>query len=187
VILLLAMAVVVGGAARPAAGPVSRPNDTEGVPWSMARPLTWSDFLGKPPQTGQEGALTSYSLRYQTSCRGRRFEFSAAAVFLPRESWVKPAVLADPRLERATLKHEQTHFDLTEAFARQIRQSLATAADPCGRRSEPVQTAADRLVEQEAAMQARYDEESRHGLDAAGHERWDRHVAEWLLSLSAFR
>jgi hypothetical protein len=159
----------------------------DGVTWSMGRPLAWSDFLAEPPQTGQEGALTSYSLRYRTSCRGRKFEFSVDAVFLPGASWVKPTVLADPRLERATLQHEQTHFDLTEAFARQIRRGFATAAEPCGKGADAATAAADRLIAREADVQSEYDRESRHGLDADGQRLWQTRVSAMLAELGSYR
>lgn len=157
----------------------------QGLPWSADRRLTWADFQAAAPTTGVEGALTAYNLLYGVRCVGVAFHYDVAAVFLPRQSWVKAVVLADSDERARTLKHEQTHFDLTEVYARRLRKYLHDAYDPCRSGTTPVREGADRLVARESADQDRYDDETRHGLDAAGQRVWDADVAAWLAELAA--
>jgi hypothetical protein len=136
---------------------------------------------------GGEGALTGYSLLFGTRCVGTAFDSEVAAVFLPHLSWVKPVVLSDPAMRASTLRHEQTHFDLTEVYARRLRKYLAEAYDPCGPRSDEVRTGAERYISGEALEQRRYDEGTRHGLLTADQAAWQRNVEGWLADLDAYR
>jgi hypothetical protein len=145
--------------------------------WSATRRLEWSDFRGAAPSDGSGGALTAYTLLYGVRCNGARFEASAIAAFLPHRSWVKPAVLADPRLSRQTLAHEQTHFDLTEVYARRLRAHFADLYDPCRTGAAQARDGAERIISAEAAAQRRYDDETRHGLIPERQLQWDLHVA----------
>src|SRR5688572_19680249 len=100
-------------------------------PWSAARRLRWSDFRGRPPERGEEGAKTGYALFYAWKCRGEAFDFRVIAAFRPRQSWVKAVVVKDTAQSRSTLGHEQTHFDLAEMHARKMRQYFTALPDAC--------------------------------------------------------
>src|SRR5262245_55636018 len=94
----------------------------DAIPWAAARPLVWTDFKANAPTTGAEGAHTAYLIVYGSRCRGTTFQFLATAAFLPDQSWVKRVVLNNPAVNRRTLTHEQTHFNLTEVHARRMRK-----------------------------------------------------------------
>jgi hypothetical protein len=158
----------------------------EAMPWSMARPLAWSDFRGAPVLTGQEGARTAYGLFYAVRCVKREFEYRVVAAFLPKDSWVKPAVVVDPAESRRTLGHEQTHFDLAEIYARRMRETFSLLPNPCGRPEAELDSLAERFVRAEDAMQRTYDAETRHGLSAADQTRWDEQVARDLAALRKY-
>ncbi|HVT46253.1 MAG TPA: DUF922 domain-containing protein [Vicinamibacterales bacterium] len=153
------------------------------VPWAADRPLVWSDFRAQAPAGGPEGALTAYSLLQDVRCTGTAFEFRVTAAFLPQRSWVKPPVLANPALSARTLRHEQTHFDLTEVHARLMRQYFAELYEPCRQDEAVLQRAADRFVADEAAEQSRYDADTHHGLAAPAQTRWDEDVRQRLAEL----
>lgn len=157
-----------------------------GIPWDRTRPVRWADFQGTPPDSGAEGAQTGYSLLYGVSCTGATFDYDVSAVFLPSRSWVRALVLADPDEARRTLRHEQTHFDITEVHARRLRKVLHDIYDPCRTGRADVPAEAERIIAAEADAQQRYDDETRHGLDAARQRAWDKNVAGWLSELEAF-
>jgi hypothetical protein len=175
----------------PSAGPLAATLATELTPlnavaWSADRPLAWRDFQGQPPASGSEGALTAYSLFQALRCTGRSFEFRVVAAMLPHQSWVKPEVLASSALNARTLRHEQTHFDLSEVHARRMRKYFAGLYDPCGETEDRLRASADRFVQDEAAAQTRYDGETRHGLALDAQARWDRDTSERLAELREF-
>jgi hypothetical protein len=161
-------------------------SSAHGIVWSAARPLAWSDFKAAAPADVSEGALTGYSLFYGMRCTGRAFEFVVSAVFLPDQSWVRPVVLADPHLKSATLDHEQTHFDISEVFARRMRKYFAELNRPCTRPDDELKKSADQIVHDESDEQARYDRETRHGLSANAQQAWDHDVQNRLATYGSF-
>lgn len=194
VIVLMATAACVPP--QPAGGPGSSPliqtleremSPHEAVPWSASRRLTWGDFRGVPPVGEKERAAeTAYSLFYAVSCKGRTFDFGVVAAVLPRQSWVRPAVLTDAVQNSRTLRHEQTHFDLTEVHARRMRRYFAELSQPCVKSSSELEALSDRLIREETAAQRRYDEETSHGRLAQRQATWDADVARQIAALGKF-
>jgi hypothetical protein len=156
--------------------------DDHAFPWSVSRPLTWSDFQGSPPGDGSEGAKSSYTLYSAWRCRGERFEFRVIAGFRPRESWVKAIVLNDGRQRRTVLGHEQTHFDLAELHARKMRLAFGELAGPCQQTDADLSALARRLAQEEKAEQRRYDAETNHGLIAAKQAAWTLQTRQRLAA-----
>jgi len=151
-----------------------------GLPWSAARPLRWSDFQGVPRQGGDEAARTAYGIYYAWKCRGRAFEFRAIAAFHRQESWVEPAVVQDSAQGPRTLRHEQTHFDIAEVYARRMRRLFRELADPCARSDRDLTAAAEHLLDEERATQRRYDAETGHGLRRREQAAWEAEIGRQL-------
>ena len=171
----------------PAAGSEPALDDTQDVvPWLPSRPLTWDDFRGSAPLGGVEGARTVYLLSYEWRCRGIDFSFAVKAVVLPSRSWVKPHVLTTPTESRRVLRHEQTHFNLTESYARRMRRFFKGLYNPCGLVEERLRDMAERFVQDEGDAQRQYDEETGYGLKPQAQDRWDRDAVEALEQLAAF-
>jgi hypothetical protein len=150
--------------------------------WSDGRRLTWDDFQGSPPTEGREGAKTFYSLYTVWRCRGNAFEFRVMAGFRPRQSWVKRAVLDDPEQRQTVLAHEQTHFDIGELHARNMRQVFAHLAGACRKTDADLGAIVDRLAEAEKVEQRRYDAETNHGLLAGPQAEWSQRVRRRLAA-----
>jgi hypothetical protein len=190
--LAAAVACAPGGRiGAPAAEPLAARLDEEiarrgAVPWSD-RLLSWEDFSGKAPvDPGDRGAQTAYTIFHAVQCSGERFEFRVVAAMLPQESWVVPAVRRDPALSSRTLRHEQTHFDLSEVHARRLRQHFVGLSRPCARTTSELDTLAGRFMKDEAEAQRRYDSETRHGRSQDPQRDWNADVARQLLSLDQF-
>lgn len=176
---------------RPAASlafraPFQSPATASELAWSSSRPLTWEDFRGKPPTDGEEQARTVYLLSFESRCRGVEFTFNVTALMLPTQSWVKPFVQATQAGGVRVLRHEQTHFDLTEIYARRMRRFFKDLYDPCGQPDERLREAVDRYVKEESDAQGRYDSETQYGRNDQAQARWDHDVSEMLSSLAAF-
>jgi hypothetical protein len=152
----------------------------QAIPWAAGWRLAWTDFQGSPPSAGNEGARTAYGLYFAWSCRGAAFAFQVVAALHPRRSWVKAAVVRDARENPRILRHEQTHFDLTEVYARRMRRHFATLTRPCSRTDAELRAVARQLVEEEKAMQRRYDGETNHGLRDDRQAAWNADVARML-------
>ena len=155
----------------------------DAFPWSLKRPLTWADFKGEPPRSGGAAAETAYTLQYGARCTGQTFEFRVVAAFRPKDSWVRPSVLKQPADSVRALRHEQTHFDLTEVHARRMRRHFAELIAPCRVSTDDLSDIAERMVKEENAAQQQYDAETDHSRIAAEQARWDKEVASQLSSL----
>jgi hypothetical protein len=194
----LLFCAVVAGCAGATPPPASAPTPTPAqaaapaaavpseIRWARDRKLAWTDFRGPAPANGAEGARTVYLLSYGSRCRGEDFSFDVSAVFLPAQSWVKPRVLTSPSESARVLGHEQTHFDLTEVYARRMRRYFAGLYNPCALVDEQLRESVDRFVKDEAESQRRYDQETGHGLMVERQRAWDRTVAELLGELAKF-
>jgi hypothetical protein len=156
------------------------------IAWSLNRPLTWDDFRATPPTDGEEQAKTVYLLSYESRCRGQDFNVDVTAIMLPSQSWVKPFVRATVAGSARVLRHEQTHFNLTEVHARRMRRYFKELYNACGLPDERLREAVDRFVREESEAQGRYDRETQYGRNDLAQKRWDQDVADMLSSLATF-
>jgi hypothetical protein len=159
----------------------------EGMVWAGRRPLAWPDFKGRPPtEVSAVAAQTNYALLHGARCTGAKFEFRVVAAFLPNESWVRPSMLRGPAESARALRHEQTHFDVTEVHARRLRRYYAELMAPCRIASNDLAAAASRIGRDEKAAQAQYDAETDNGRTPAQQARWDRDIAGQLTALAKY-
>ena len=90
--------------------------------WDANRPLTWADFRGpKPKKVKKRFVAVTYSgLRYRfRKDSSGKIRFAIVSYFDPTKSWKKRR---QPGTE--LLNHEQTHFNITELYARRTRQTV---------------------------------------------------------------
>jgi hypothetical protein len=155
-------------------------------PWSEKRRLSWSDFLGTPDFASDASAMTAYAISYEATCEGPTFTFHVSNTFQPERSWVKPTLLLRMTIERLTLQHEQTHFDLGEVHARQMRQAMRELKAPCERPEDERRAIAERVMREDGTVQRRYDHETEFGVNLARQREWETSVARQLKTLKAF-
>lgn len=177
---------------RTAAGPSltesinNRVKELGAFPWGLKRPLVWADFTGDPPRESPAAAETGYSLLHGVRCTGSVFEYRVVAAFRPDHSWVRPEILKRPTDSARALRHEQTHFDLTELHARRLRRYFMELVAPCKSSQGDLSQVAERYVHDEANAQAQYDRETDHGRKPTEQSRWDKDVDSQLFSTSKF-
>ncbi len=159
--------------------------EDEKIPWSVDRKLSWEDFRGIPNQADDFVASTnsgiSFSFSIQESNQNRALSYNVVSNFYPDLSWYRP-----DRVSEYILKHEQTHFDISELFARKLRKELAQIEN------EPdFQDLAKRHYEQIEAqrreMQLHYDKESDHSNKEADELRWRKYIAAQLAEYDAWK
>ena len=159
----------------------------DAIVWAPRRLLTWADFKGEAPgDAGVVVARTNYTIIHGMQCVGRKFEYRVVAGFRTKESWVRHAILRTPADSSRALRHEQTHFDLSEVHARRLRRYFAELMAPCNLSSSDLSSSANRMERDEKAAQARYDEETDNGRNAAQQARWDKEVDAQLGALVKF-
>jgi hypothetical protein len=152
------------------------------IEWSKERKLRWQDFMMRPPAWSSDDSHSWVGLDVTWTC-GAEFVFDVRAIFDPSRSWVRPGSQED-----SLLRHEQTHFDLTELAARQLRKHLAGMSDPCS--TSTTIREIDRVIgDQRQAWeqeQKRYDRDTRHGSEQTRQEFWGSRTKRQLDQLKQF-
>jgi hypothetical protein len=198
-IAMAAAMIVVAGCAATSAGRATarEPSLTEtidaqiaredAIAWTLRRRLTWADFKGTAPDnSGVLGAQTAYRIIDGVRCVGTTFEYRVVAVFRAKESWVRHDILRTPADSARALRHEQTHFDLSEVHARRLRRYFIELIAPCKMSSDDLSTASNRMEREEKAAQQLYDSETDHGRNLTHQARWDKEVDAQLFALGKF-
>lgn len=156
------------------------------IPWTAATPLAWTQFRGVPRATYSTVALTSTAVTYQIGCLKQEVRFAALATFSTMDSWVRSDIPPDTLAGPQTLRHEQTHFDLAEVLARELRRALRSARGLCPHNLSRARQVFDRLNAVSQAQNARYDLETAHGTALDAQASWSALVHARLDSLDAY-
>ena len=172
----------------PAAGPArqtppAKPAPVPMITWSAGRRLTVADFQARPPMGDPLSASTASNIKADAACKDYVFSSTVAATFDPNTSWVR-----SQKVSENLLRHEQLHFDITEAYARIMRQKLQLfAAKANCEKLQPGFNNTTKLVY--AAWdneQNRYDQETNHGLNTVRQAAWEKQTAAKLEMLKPF-
>jgi len=150
--------------------------------WSPSRPLTWADFKSQPTPADKLAALTSATIDVQAACQDFKFNSTVRAVFIPTESWVREATKASPNL----LRHEQVHFDITELYARKLRQKISLSKFDCEHLQPRFKNLTNAVFAEWQKEEARYDQETNHGLAADRQKSWEINIQNQLSRLAQF-
>jgi hypothetical protein len=179
--LLMPLLLALSGQASTTSQP-AKPVKAEPIPWSATRRLTAADFLGRP--NSALAASTSSDIKATVGCLDFVFNGSAQATFDPNTSWIR-----DPKhVTEALLRHEQLHFDITEIYARKLRQKMVTfkqTAD-CGKLQPAFNNLTKGVYAEWGREEARYDQQSNHGLNVAQQAAWEQQVQQKLDQLKEF-
>jgi hypothetical protein len=148
--------------------------------------LTWSDFEGAPDPNSPFSANTSSGIFYSWSMRGsslgKKYKYEVASFFIPQKSWVKVG-----KASANLLAHEQLHFDITELFARKLRQEMVEFDFEKSKDVKSDLQALYKKMEMERAlMQKKFDVETRHSMNEAAQLEWQKLVKEELKWLEQF-
>jgi hypothetical protein len=156
------------------------------LPWSAQHPVVWADFRGKPRLGTATAAQTSSGVSYMLQCRDAHLAFAVLAAFAPAESWVRPDVPRSSTASAPTLRHERTHFGISELFARRLRAELATSEGICPHHTKDARRIFDQLKSATDDLQNRYDKETAHGTNAGSQAQWERKIGADLESMKRY-
>ena len=146
--------------------------------WNENRQLTWEDFQGVPNRGDDFVASTnsgiSFSFSYNVRGGKMTMDYEVLCNFYPELSWYKP-----DKVSPYILKHEQTHFDISELFARKLRKVMAETEfsnDP----KEKINALYSDIERLRQEMQDSYDLESDHSKNKEAELQWRAFVEKEL-------
>ena len=150
----------------------------------------WGLFEGKInpdhlAQMGQStGAVTVSSITFSTQqSSANEATVLITARFHTQESWTRYPNLNQPV---AALNHERRHLDITEVYARKLRQAVSKTRFSSNHYIKELDRLFKDYVTQHRAEQVRYDQETSHSTIAEEQKKWDEKIDRWLNELSDF-
>ncbi len=160
-------------------------NDSEKMSWSETRKLAWEDFQGRPDQSADYVASTNsgitFSYSYSEKNGERELDWTVQSHFYPKLSWYKKDKVSD-----YILKHEQTHFDITELHARMLRKKLENNRFS-KRLKQEIETVYRENENERREMQQKFDSETTHSINREKELVWEVYVAELLKAHSRWK
>lgn len=170
-ILLLCLLALFSGCAVTKA-PV---DDEKILMWNKDKPVAWTDFKGPIDPETKWGAVTISFIAYQVLDKKK---VMVTACFNREESW--KAYTRDDLLQ-----HEQYHFNITEIFAREMRQIVSS------KKIKPETNEFKILysdkIKASGEMQKEYDEITQHGQNKDQQVLQEKIIDDKLKALDEFQ
>jgi predicted secreted Zn-dependent protease len=158
------------------------PKVEKSINWSITK-LTWADFEGKMSKSDPYDAVTSSGVSNEFSGKDFKLNFDVSAKFYPKKSKKKKN-----NQTAELLNHEQRHFDITEIFARKLRQSILNSTF---KGLNKIGTTVNKMYSKNNSlwqkMQTKYDKETNHSKNETEQKMWDSKIDDLLESLSAYK
>jgi hypothetical protein len=158
------------------------PKKLEGdtIVWRPDSLLKIDDFKGKANKGPMvEGLACTGLLLYPKETNGE-MDFYVEAIFVKSKSFIKDN-------SAYTLKHEQLHFDVTELYARLLRQKLLqTDFKKVRNIVQEISTIYHNISDEENREQQKYDGDTEHGMNPAKQQVWEDNIKKQLHDLDSF-
>ncbi len=150
------------------------------ITWKASERLTWHDFKGKIPNKARAAATTASGITYRFSTTGNRdhmkVDFKVDTYFYPNKSWYQPELCDD-----VILSHEQLHFDISELYARKLKERLNQAKFTRKNIKSKVKVIYRKINEELNDFQNKYDNETNFSRDREQQLIWNENIAQQLL------
>lgn len=147
--------------------------------WNASRPLTWSDYKGRPDPRSNAAASTSTYLGIEYNIDQKGFTYKIQCFFSKTKSW--GAAKTD-----LVLKHEQGHFDIAEIFARKLNKRMSEYRFNQSSYKTDLKTIYDNITSEKEAFQDLYDTETDHSRKKEAQEEWLKKIEKMLDEYKAF-
>lgn len=148
--------------------------------WNKQRPLAWEDFQGTPEMDEVESAQATTGVALEFQFRENpendswEYKYRVHSYFLPALSWYKTN-----DKNYYLLEHEQTHFDISELFARKLKKELSELI-PSESLGDDAEKIYNRMQKEHALLQNKYDAESNHSLNVDRELEWQKRIQDSL-------
>lgn len=157
------------------------------IAWSASRKLKWEDFKGTPksedfPDVAAQ-TYCGFGFRTNRITIFKNATIIAQNIFDCSQSWVRP----DQKYREDLLEHEQTHFDLCEVYARQLRKALLEKKLTVFNLNKETSTVYEAIFKQYVARQQLYEKETGNGLKKEEQARWSHFIALELEALHQYQ
>jgi len=141
-------------------------------------------FLAKPDRRSAYAALTvtnwHYSYNSKISGNNLHIDFKFTGGVVPDQSWVKSERIANRKISRQLLNHEQGHVNINYLLLREGENQVRFQKYTISNYKRLIQANANRVSKYYSEMQSRYDVETKHGSDLEAQAHWDNYIQDQL-------
>lgn len=147
--------------------------------------IDWdTHFLARPDRGSSYAALTvtnwHYSYNSKISGNNLHIDFKFTGGVVPDQSWVKAERIANKKISRQLLNHEQGHVNINFLLLKEGEQQIRFQRYTIANYKRLIQANANRVSKYYSEMQSRYDVETKHGSDLEAQARWDDFIRDQL-------
>jgi DNA repair exonuclease SbcCD ATPase subunit len=160
------------------------------IEYALIDNFSWNLFKGKVNKRHlhemghNTGAVTVSSLSYTTlQTSPIQSTVNITARFHPEESWTRYPQLKD---EKDALKHEEGHLDITEIYARRIRQIVSKTRYKSRNFKDQLRSLFQEMAQKHSDEQRLYDRETNHSINKEAQAKWNARIEKELEDLSAY-
>ena len=153
--------------------------DDEFIPWINQRRLSWDDFQGEAKRNTDAVASTSTSLGISYQIKNGELVYTITCKFSKVKSW--GSLKTD-----YILAHEQSHFDITEIFARKLYQAMQQYEFNRKTFKKDINEIYQDIVRQKEEMQAQYDGETDHSRKRKAQYDWFEKIDQLLMETAPY-
>lgn len=150
------------------------------IEWNVATKVNWDDYKGGITDTSKI-ASSSCGIYCIPQVLGDSASVTLIAYFDRNKSWANKR-----HTDSLFLKHEQGHFDLTEAYARKLRKKISSIRPGRDKFSEEIKKFYNWAWDDLQKQQEAYDKATDHGAVDFAQRVWDAHIENLLLQNKEF-
>ena len=153
---------------------------SDSIYWNIDRKLIWEDFQGCPDMSSNWGAVTAAELNIIGHLSNVLPIYEVRNVFFKKKSWTKDTT------SEFTLQHEQIHFDITELYARKIRQAIDSLWDIDEAEQEVYNRLIQKLINGCDLVNDEFDKETNYGNYGKNQLLWKKKISNAIKDLDEF-
>ena len=150
------------------------------VQWTENTKINWDDYKGGITDTSKI-ASSNCGIYCIPQVIGDSGSVTLIAYLDREKSWV-----SRHHADSLLMKHEQGHFDLTEAYARKLRKKISTIRPARENFSAEIKKFYNWAWEDLQKQQAAYDKATDEGAIDFAQRVWDAHIENLLLQYKDF-
>ena len=154
-------------------------SDSTLIEWNVSNKIKWGNFQVKADTTFSFTAESTNFFKCSFYLKTDSVFCRIQTFFNPEKSWRKSTYLDNSY----DLNHEQLHFDITEIFARKIRQQIIMN----NLNEEIIQKIFNASAKACNDFQDLYDKETNHSINKINQDYWTKKIVALLLSLDQYK
>jgi hypothetical protein len=151
--------------------------------WSKNRKLKWHDFQAKLVDSAfitNDIAVTSSIINWFGYLDNGKPNYKVLVYFKKLKSWTKDTNSI------YILTHEQMHFNLSEIYARKIRQAIKTLRKTNNANFNDYEKTINQIIKEFQISEENYDHETNHSRNKTKQLKWENNIKIQLKSLEDY-